>query len=89
MPNIADRAGLRQQSGQPIQHVLTVVIVTKNLAAQDTPNHHMLQDPRRIQSCGSWHDQTLPNADTNIKLLTYLTSSRFPNGFDPGSMSNG
>jgi hypothetical protein len=44
-PRIADRAGLRQQSGQPIQHVLMVVIVTKDLAALDAPNHHTARPP--------------------------------------------
>jgi len=71
-PCVAGRTGLGQQGGKPIQHVLAVVIVTKDLAALDAPNHYMLQNPRRIQSRGSWHDHTTININRRIQVTMVI-----------------
>jgi hypothetical protein len=54
-PGVASRARLRQQRAQPLQHVLAVVVLSKNFAPFDPTDHHVLQNPGRIQSRDSWH----------------------------------
>jgi hypothetical protein len=52
-PCVAGRSGLRQQIGQPLDKVLAVVIVPKDLASLDapldSPDDHMMQNSRRIK----------------------------------------
>jgi hypothetical protein len=69
-PGIAPHFALRYNLPQPLQEIIAILFIVKNLSTLDPTRNNMMQRPGRIYSGLSRHDPRLTclKAPVNIKM---------------------
>ena len=67
----ARRLGLTKQTPQAVEKGVAVPVVPEDPLPLDSPDHQVVDAPRKVDPRLSWHDFTLSNPKQPFNLLFY------------------
>jgi hypothetical protein len=70
-PRKARRLGLTKQAPQAVEKGVAVLVIPEDPLPLDSPDHQVMDGPRKVDPRLSWHDFTLSNPKPPINLFSY------------------